>query len=275
MNAGAPRALLLGLTTSRGTRATRTRAELERLVGPAASPILAILEDRRLVEEHAGGITLTHEALISSWTTLKSWLAEEREQRLLAEDVERAAKAWSAEPTPALLWRKRRLEQAEELEKQASVGLSDEARAFLRAARSNERRRLVVTAAVVTAVLGAALAIGLSYLAAVRAEQGKAEAALAQEQKTRRVAEQRTREVQAAQSRIDELLKSVKDSREKEELLALQRTIRGADPAPTAERRVKAVAATVAAHAEPSAANPRPAAAKSAAPSSIKLQNEW
>lgn len=274
--AEAPKALLLALTTSQGTRATRSRAELERLVGPAAGPILAILEARRLVEQHAGGITLTHEALISSWTQLRDWLAEERDQRLLAEEIERAAQAWSSASNPALLWRKQRLEAAERVASQASLGLSDEAVAFLRASRREERRRRLVTAAAATLVFGTAVSIAFAYLAAVRSEQEKTKAALAQEQMTRRLAERRTREVQEAQARIDELLKRIpSDSELKRDVMALQKVIN--DPsAPAPERRPRVSRGSALPQPSPAPEpSTAPAPTVTSSPSGIKLQREW
>lgn len=272
---GAARALLLGLTTARGTRATRTRAELERLAGPSAWRIIDILDEARLVVRQADSAVLAHDLLIGSWASLAGWLAEEREQRLLVEDLERAARAWSLDPTHAPLWRKQRLDDAEQAARRDTAPLSDEAMAFLSASRRDERRRRLFAVGAVVAIIATISGVTFSYLRAVKAEQAKTAAALDQEQKSRSDAERRTHEVQAAQARIDELLKNLADSPKKEEIQQLQQQIRTGEPvtdlarprrAPSNERRVAAAPS-----AEPAA---RPAAAPATAPV-IKVQSEW
>jgi hypothetical protein len=272
----APRALLLGLTTARGTRATRTRAELERLAGPSAWRIIDILEEARLVVRQADSAVLAHDLLIASWASLADWLAQERDQRLLVEDLERAARAWSADPTHAPLWRKQRLEDADQAARRDTAPLSDEAMAFLTASKRDERRRRLFAIGTVAAIVVAATGVTVSYLGAVKAEQAKTAAALDQEQKSSADAKRKTREVLAAQARIDELLKSLADSPKKEEIQQLQEQMRSGEPAPEAARPRRApvnerrVAVTASASPEPRPATPAPASAPV-----IKVQSEW
>ncbi|HEY4157239.1 MAG TPA: serine/threonine-protein kinase [Polyangiaceae bacterium] len=268
------RAFLLSLTTPRGTRATRTRAELERYVGPLAGQVAAALEAERLIVQQADGFTLAHEALISRWGRLAGWLAEEREERLLAESLERATLLWLQDAEHAPRWRKLRLEAGERLARDTHVDLSDEAKQFLDVCRRDERnRRLGLFGVLALLVLGAALGT-VSYLRAVHREQARTAAALAEEQESRRLAESRTREVEAAQTRIDQLLKDLADSPKKDEVLALQQQIRTSDtalvpvrspPARTPEPRPKPAL-------EPT---PAPASKPSATPSAIKVQKDW
>jgi serine/threonine protein kinase len=272
----APRALLLALTTARGTRATRSLVELEGLVGPSCGRIVEALESGRLVVRQANAVTLAHDVLISSWGTLAEWLAEERDQRLFAEELERAGKIWASDREQAPLWRRRRLEEADDLFRSHAVVLSEDARAFLVASRRNERRRRLLTLGSVLLLAGLAAGITIAYLSAVRAEQVKTAQALRDEQASRRIAERRTREVQEGQARIDQLLKDLAESPKKEEIRELQTRIRETVPgsARPVERRARPEAVREARPtSEPAAlpAAPRP----SAPPSSVKVQEEW
>ncbi len=262
------RALILSLTTPRGTRATRSRAELVELAGPSANRMLQVLESDRLIVSHGDNLTLAHEALITSWGSLRRWLSEEQEQRLLAESLELAAESWVHDSEHAPLWRKLRLENGEQLARSGHIPLSEAAKGFLSTSRSNTRRRLLLLVGSIVVLVAGAGAAAASYLRAIQAEQAKTAAALLEEQESRKVAEQRTHEVQAAQVRIDGLLKDLADSPKKEQVLELQRRIRSADspgvPRPGASRGHEPPAAPVA---------PQPAA--SAAPSAIKIQREW
>ena len=279
---GAARALLLALTTARGTRATRSRAELERSVGPAVSRIVDLLEDARLVVRQADTIVLAHDLLITSWASLADWLAEARDQRLLLEDLERAARAWHADRTHAPLWRKRRLEDAERTARQEGTPLSEEASAFLAASRRDDRRRRLFNAGVVGAVMLTVAVVTTSYLRAVKAEQlrtkaeqEKTAAALASEQLSRQEAERKTHEVQAAQARIDELVKSLADSPKKTEIQDLQRQIR-AEEAPEPSRRRKSTSPDVRAPVSPMAPGDAHATAPATASAPVmKVQSEW
>ncbi|HWZ88575.1 MAG TPA: serine/threonine-protein kinase [Polyangiaceae bacterium] len=265
------RSLLLSLTTSSGTRATRTREELERIAGPHAWRVANTLESERLIVQQAAGLTLAHEALISNWKLLNGWLAEEREQRLFAEGLERSAQLWRQDPLHAPLWRGLRVENGERLVAQASIALSLEALSFLAASRHAERRRHMFFAGVASALVLTVATIVAAYLHAVRSEQAKTSAALVEEQQTRRLAEQRTHEVEAAQGRIDQLLKDLADSPKKEEVLALQSSIRAASSAfkPPAHPQPSPILSTRV------PAPPVPLAAPSATATSIKVQREW
>jgi serine/threonine protein kinase len=271
------RALLLALTTARGTRSTRTRSELERVAGPATSAVLRELEAGRLVVSQAKGVTLAHDALISSWPTLRDWLAEEGEHRLLAEELERAARAYQADPTQAPLFRKRRLEDAERLLEKRTA-LSEEALAFLRASRRNERQRRWLAIGSAGLVLAVAGGLTVAYLRAVTTEQQKTAAALREEQASRQFAEKKTREVQEAQARIDQLLKNLAESPKKEEIVELQRRIRAATGAP--EPLVRSITAPTdrrVVPAPPTAERPvaTPAPAAPSTQPGIKVQDEW
>src|SRR5262249_9183175 len=83
--------VLLALTTPLGTRATRTVEDLERTAGAGATAIVEALEAARLVVQTGAGVTLAHEALLAQWRQLRGWVAEAREDRQLADELERDA----------------------------------------------------------------------------------------------------------------------------------------------------------------------------------------
>ena len=151
----ATRLLLLAMTTPQGTRRTRARAELLRLHALAAA-VLERLEHARLVVQEPDGLTIAHEALLAQWGRLKAWIAEAREDRLLAEAVEREAREWDGGREASLLWKGRRLVAAEDLARKGSADLSEAARAFVRAGRAASRRGRLTVAAIAAALLAVA-----------------------------------------------------------------------------------------------------------------------
>src|SRR5262249_12992128 len=112
------------------------------------------------------------------------------------------------------------------------------------------------------------------YLRAVETERARTEAALARERASRVLAEDRARDVQAAQQRIDELLRGMADSSAKSEVQALQAQIREAEPRarPESAASVSSAAARVAPVPAPAVSEAWPAASERP---HIHLQNEW
>ncbi len=166
--------LLLELTTAQGTRATRPQRELEaRFANDVMPRALAALESARLVVRESGGVTIAHEALLASWRRLKSWISEAREDRLLAEEIERDASAWAEEGGVERVWRKRRLAAAEDLLRNGAQEISPGARRFIKAGRSLERRgRVSIAIGGAVLVVGAGIG-GAYYVASTVAEETK------------------------------------------------------------------------------------------------------
>ncbi len=270
----AARVVLLSLTTALGTRAARPPEELARAAGEDGAAIVAALEASRLVVRAPGGVTLAHEALLSQWGRLRGWVAEAREDRLLADELERDAERWREAGDLVPLWRKRRLAHGEELARRNTVALSPAAEAYLVAGRRAERRARLFATIIACLVLGLATAGVGVYLRASRD-------ALRKEQADRAAAEEQTRQVQAKQAQIDRLLRELDDSRTKEKIVALQREIRGE---PSAEPKVDpAAAVTIArAHGDQRPASSAAAAASVAHPPTdasaapvLHVQPEW
>jgi hypothetical protein len=158
------RALLLALTTPHGTRATKSRTDLAREVpGPLRDGVLAALERARLVVVDEGRVTLAHEALITRWPRLSTWVQAERRDRELARDVEEAAARWRAQPGPDLLLRGRPLREARALGKSRRAVLSENASTFIAASRKNELRSSAGVIGLASSVFVFALVLGILY----------------------------------------------------------------------------------------------------------------
>jgi hypothetical protein len=170
--------LLLALTTPQGTRRT---CRFDELAGPSAHPssrsVLEALERSRLVVAEEGGLTLAHEALLVQWTRLRAWIAVAREDRLLAEEIEREAMAWSESPSDERVWRKRRLVAAQDLDRRGAIKLSPTSVAFVKAGRRAERQTRVLMGAAGVAIVISATISGLLYVKNVGAERRAAESA--------------------------------------------------------------------------------------------------
>src|SRR5262249_12040466 len=133
----------------------------------------------------------------------------------------------------------------------------------------SERRRRISLASALTAVVAVGVGASVSYVRAVKTERTRTQAALEGERASRVLAESRTHEVQAAQQRIDELLRGLADSSAKAEVLELQAKIRSAVQVPKPEQPRPRAATSVA----PPAALTSSAAVPS--PPRIRVQNEW
>ena len=189
--------VLMALTTAQATRVAMGERELVTVgASPIAPAVIERLEHARIIARDGDGLTLSHEALLTQWRLLASWVAEAREDRLLAEDVERDAGRWTDDPeTP--LWQKRRLMMAEDLARRGAVRLSTRAEAFVEASGSARRRgRAVVLAAAVTAA-----GVGAAGLATYVREIGVREQRIREEHQSaednRRAAESAKREADA------------------------------------------------------------------------------
>lgn len=231
--AEATRDVLLALTTAQGTRVMRAADEVVRSGLPAAREVVEAFERARLLVPSGGGITLAHEALLSRWSRLRKWVSEVREDRVLAEELERDAAAWAADPDGVPFWRRRRLAFGEDLARRGTVGLSPSARSFLASSRRAERRVRLLAAAASAAVAASIAGAGASYVASLRAEERAAQALLAKErdarrmeQEGRRIAEERTREVERKQATIDELMRRLSEEQDREQKREIEAKIR-------------------------------------------------
>lgn len=265
------RAILLALTTPRGTRATRTVEDL--VDGRAArSRIVEKLEQARLIVRSEEGVTLAHESLLVQWSRLRDWVSEARESRVLAEDLERDAARWHADPESPL-WSRRRLQLAEGVET-AEVDLSSIASTFLAASRQAEQRarwawRLVTA----LAVLLSAVAGGIFIRSARASEQAALDRARSEEGKRMAIDAARA-EATEKQATIDQLVRQLSDAQDDETVLALQRKLKEASEPATdlAKPAARALAVRPTAGPRPSA---KPPASATVGPTPSLKPQDW
>jgi eukaryotic-like serine/threonine-protein kinase len=138
--------VLVSLTTPEGTRATKAAAASLGLGAARDQEIQAAIQHlasaRLLVHEADGTITLAHDALLTQWGRLRGLVLEVREDRLLAEEIERVARSWEKwdrYQRDTLLWRGWRLRAAEDLRRRGRVHLSERANRFIEASRREVR----------------------------------------------------------------------------------------------------------------------------------------
>ena len=140
----AARRILLRLVTVEGTRARRTVEEVVSGSNPDRAALEALIRGRLVVTRAVGGqntCELAHEALLSSWATLREWLHRDEEKRRVATRVEGAASDWARLGRSSdVLWHSRQLGEAARLN---APDLSEEGNAFLGASRRAARRRRV------------------------------------------------------------------------------------------------------------------------------------
>ncbi|HEX6355869.1 WD40 repeat domain-containing protein [Actinophytocola sp.] len=140
---GIAREILLRLTAlGEGTEDTGRRVSHEELLdSPDRDAIVAVLSRlaaARLVTVGADTVEVAHEALIRSWPTLRSWLAEDRETVLAHRRLTEAAAEWTRhDHDDSLLYRGARLAGWRD---RSPDRLNDAERAFLAASIGAESR---------------------------------------------------------------------------------------------------------------------------------------
>jgi serine/threonine protein kinase/formylglycine-generating enzyme required for sulfatase activity len=159
----AARHLLTQVVTTRGTRAYRPESEI---VGdnPLARAALRALVRGRLLAVHSDDdgqpiYAVTHEALLTGWSSLRTWLDRDGERRAVHERLAVAAVEWERlSAARAVLWGAAQLAEATRVEL-TPAGLAGRERAFLEAslreARRRSKRRLLMMIAAPVVVLAA------------------------------------------------------------------------------------------------------------------------
>jgi serine/threonine protein kinase len=270
----AAKGALLALTTPQGTRATKSREELAAI--GASDAVLAIFERARLVVPGERGLTLAHEALLTRWGKLRAWVAEARDDRQLADELERDAALRRADPEGAPLWQRRRLAFGEELRRRGTVRLSPDALAFLQASRWAARRAQIAIFGSILVAGVSLLGLGIAYVraveereSAVRGSLVKVEDALGKEQvsrraadESRREAERRADELRRKQAEIDALLRKLDEAEDRETRQKIKEQLRRRMPAAPAAAPAPAPPPTSSAIAR----HPDPAPPSQAAP---------
>ncbi len=160
----AARRILLRAVTRDGTRARRTEEELIDSDPEASSTLEALVRGRLLVAHEVpdGSVyEIAHEVLLSGWTTLKGWIRDDADGRLVRERVGAAASEWARlGRTADALWSARQLE---ELVKIHGGELTEAERAFVAASRFQVARQRWLTRALYGGVVALLAVAYLSF----------------------------------------------------------------------------------------------------------------
>ena len=135
---------------------------------PAARAVLDAYIGSRLLTSAQDAVQITHEALLSAWPKLKSWLEQERAGSLVRQRVEDTAADWQhASRETSLLYRGASLEVAANWDNEHPGELTQAASAFLGASRQLARRAARIRRAAISLLtafaLIAATAAGLAF----------------------------------------------------------------------------------------------------------------
>lgn len=157
------RRVLRGLVTADLMRARRSEAELTHGDSDAQAALEALVFARLVFAQEIRDETvyeLSHEALIQGWPTLRYWLLEDADDRIVRERVERGASEWARlGKSVDALWRARQLGEAERL---PLSELSATQREFLQASRravTRSRRNRWTIASLVPLAVGVVIAL--------------------------------------------------------------------------------------------------------------------
>jgi serine/threonine protein kinase/formylglycine-generating enzyme required for sulfatase activity len=156
----AARRILCSLVTLQRTRARKTDQELTAGDPGARAALDALVRGRLLVARESRGGTaceIAHEALLAGWFTLRKWLDEEAEARVVKDRLERAAADFKRlGGDRGALWGAAQIAEAERLD---PLLLGPGERAFLAESRRRvaRARRLKLAAALLAPVLIASI----------------------------------------------------------------------------------------------------------------------
>jgi serine/threonine protein kinase/WD40 repeat protein len=167
------RRILLRLVTPEGTRrsiSTDLDARHERVLGELIDARLVAVRSDEGVRE----IELAHESLIATWRTLARWIDESKEERVLLDEISRAARSWARRgKRKDDVWQGRALEDASRLVERIREEALPEMHAFLAAGRANQRRRertkTIAIASAAVAIVAAIAVLHTEQQAAIHA----------------------------------------------------------------------------------------------------------
>jgi WD40 repeat protein len=218
-----------------GRRDTRQRVRLEDLVPQGSDPahtkaLLKRLADARLIVTGVNAATgreeveVAHEALLRHWERFGGWVEEGRAQLVLRDALGRAAREWegtgpAGRRDDGLLWRGRRLGEAEDLLREGRLPTTELEKEFVRAGVGQREQEAGAARRVRWLLRVAAAGIGVLFLVAWYLEHQSAEVkkkadedeikhnkAIAEEQSKRAETERQARtrierEIRVAQAR--------------------------------------------------------------------------
>jgi WD40 repeat protein/transcriptional regulator with XRE-family HTH domain len=169
---------------------SRAAVALAELRGPGdsdADTVLAVFVERRMISVDTDRAQLTHDALLTAWPRLRTWIEENAETLRVRRRIAMGARAWAeAGREEAALWRGSQLATAREwaADPELRSALSGQAREFVDASAAagaaSERlarrrtRRLRATVAVLTALVVAVAGL-TAYTSVLRTDAVTAE----------------------------------------------------------------------------------------------------
>ncbi len=270
------RSVLIALTTPEGTRRSQSENELIRIAGDDARRAVSALVHARLLVPVKGGVTVAHEALLTRWSRLRSWIAEARADRLLAEELEHDASRWKQDAESIGVWTGRRLGFARELLRKDEIRLSENAKSFVRGSVRQSRQRYLIIGMSFLAIMGILGFLGFNYFRAERARAQEKEEALAKIDDLMRGNKSAEEKLVATQKLLDELKSgngSTVNAEPMQSVSAVKSLVSASAsaPAPAPPPRVIAVSAPLAKVSEEKVASMGSASATPAATSSTTL----
>ncbi|MFD7639273.1 hypothetical protein ACFV4P_01335 [Kitasatospora sp. NPDC059795] len=151
-------------------RRVRHHELLDGLPDPeAASEVVEVFTGARLLTRDQEHVTLTHEALIRAWPTLRQWIDDDRAGAPVRQDLEESAAGWARDGRDrAALLRGSRLEAAVTWSDAHPRELSAGALAYLNASRGQDRRARTVRRAAMAAITALAVLASAAAVVAVR-----------------------------------------------------------------------------------------------------------
>jgi hypothetical protein len=168
------RQVLLALTTTQGTRATLSVAQITQQVPSSlARDIITALKGARLLMHEQDGVTIAHEALLTHWRRLQWWVADARLARETADDLERDANRWADDPKGTPLLPRRRARLVDQMRRAGEIAPSERALAYLAASRRAAKTARVlagVAVGVVVAIVALVMTKDARELAAKQKE---------------------------------------------------------------------------------------------------------
>jgi len=183
------RRMLLRLADTGGEHAVvrrrATREELESVGGAFASSVLDLLAERRLITVEDDAVEVAHEALLTHWSRLRQWLAEDVAGRELRAHLTPTAAGWARTRDPGELYRGARLTAALGWLADHESELTKVEKDFLAASRdaaeweARQSRRTVRRLRQSLAAAVAALAVAIVGVVVAVTEQRRADAAAA------------------------------------------------------------------------------------------------
>ncbi|MFH2005289.1 MAG: hypothetical protein ABI333_01765, partial [bacterium] len=159
-----------------GTRAILSMGDLHGLIEDEKTSrrLLHVLTEARLLvvqttseDEQDARVEIVHESLITRWATLQRWLDEGHEDRAMLSQLRESSRQWQLrKQPPGLLWTGEAIDEARLWRRRSSSKLTPVEEQFLNAGlrladRAVRRRRLLVTAAIVTM---ATVTLGAVYM---------------------------------------------------------------------------------------------------------------